>query len=340
MARGGNGLPSIGVVGVGKWGKNHLRNFANLPGCRLDAVCDTDAAILDRVGREHPGVFVTGDFEALLARKDLDAVVIASSAVTHAPLGLQALRSGRDVFVEKPMALSTADAEEMARTAERGKRVLLVGHLLLYHPAVALLKSLVVAGELGDVHYLTSQRVNLGQIRKDENALWSFAPHDISITGDLFEGRPISVSARGGAYIQPGIEDVVFLNVKYPNQRMAHIHVSWLDPHKIRKVTLVGSRKMAVFDDMETTEKVRIYDKGVSPPDFVSYDQTFSLRFGDITAPQLAMVEPLKLECEHFLDCVRERTAPRTGPDSGVEVVRILEAGQRSLEEDGRPVPV
>ena len=331
-------IPSVAVVGVGNWGKNHLRNFAALPGCRLDAVCDRDPKVLERVREAHPDVFVTADFDDVLARKELDAVVIASSAVTHGPLGLQTLKSGRDVFLEKPMCLSSEEGEELLRVAETNKRIIMVGHLLLYHPAVDYLKSLVDSGELGDVFYVYSQRVNLGQIRQDENSLWSFAPHDLSMVGEFVKEAPISVSARGGAYVRDGVEDVVFVNVKYPGQRMAHIHVSWLDPHKIRKITLVGSKKMAVFDDMESSEKVRLYDKGVSNPDFVSYDQNPSLRFGDIVIPNLKMTEPLRLECQHFIDCVRERKRPRTSGEDGLTVVRILEGAQKSLDQDGTPI--
>lgn len=338
MTRGA--VPSIGVVGVGKWGQNHLRNFATLSSCRLGGICDRDPSVLESVRQQYPDVFVTEDFDALLARLDIDAIVIASSAVTHAPLGLQALESGRDVFLEKPMALSTADGEALLRAAEARNRIVMVGHLLLYHPAVEYLKRLVDAGELGELHYIYSERVNLGQIRSDENALWSFAPHDLSVIGLLIPEPPETVSARGGAYVQERIEDVVFLNVKYPSGRMAQVHVSWLDPHKIRKTTLVGSKKMVVFDDMEPAEKIRIYDKGVDPPTFVTYDQAPTLRFGDIVIPQLRMREPLRIECQHFIDCVRERQRPRTDGESGLTVVRILEAGQRSLERGGEPVRV
>lgn len=329
--------PRVGLVGAGQWGQNHLRNFANLAACELIAVCDRDPKVLDKVRKTYPQIFATDDYEQFLARP-LDAVVIASSAVTHAPLGLSALRSGRDVFVEKPMALSAADAEAMVREAERGQRILMVGHLLLYHRAVEYMQRMVQDGTLGDVYYLHCERVNLGQIRRDENALWSFAPHDISVVGALLPEAPVSVSARGGAYIQSGVEDLVFLNVKYPHDRMAHIHVSWLDPHKVRRTTVVGSKKMVVFDDMEQSEKIRIYDKGIDTPDFVSYDQAPTLRFGDIVIPQLQMTEPLRVECQHFIDCVRERKRPRTDGESGLAVVRILEAAQRSLERDGEPV--
>jgi predicted dehydrogenase len=214
----------------------------------------------------------------------------------------------------------------------------MVGHLLLYHPAVEMLERMAAQGELGEVYYLNCQRVNLGQIRRDENALWSLAPHDLSVVGELLTEAPVSVSARGGAYIQAGVEDVVFLNVKYPRDKMAHVHVSWLDAHKIRSVMVVGSKKMAVFDDMESTEKVRIYDKGIDLPDFVPYDQAPTLRFGDIVIPQLRMSEPLRIECQHFVDCVRDRERPRTDGESGLRVVRILEAAQQSLARDGEPV--
>lgn len=333
-------LPSIGIVGIGRWGKNHLRNFATLSSCRLDAVCDRDPKLLQGAKDQYPDVFVTDSFEEMLGRKDLDAVVIASSAVTHAPLGIQALESGRDVFLEKPMALSSEEGTAILAAAEKTNRVVMVGHLLLYHPAVEYLKTLTDEGQLGDLHYIYSQRLNLGSIRQDENSMWSFAPHDISVVGLLFDEEPQSVSARGGAYVQEKIEDVVFLNIRYPSGRVANIHVSWLDPHKIRKTTLVGSKKMAVFDDMEPSEKIRVYDKGVETPDFVSYDQAPALRFGEIAIPQIRMSEPLKIECQHFVDCVRDRKRPRTDGESGLTVVKILEAGQRSLERGGEPVDI
>ena len=214
----------------------------------------------------------------------------------------------------------------------------MVGHLLEYHPAVAMLRTLVQAGELGDIYYLYSQRVNLGIVRRDENALWSLAPHDISVILHLLDQEPDAVSARGECYLQPGIEDVVFANLHFADGKMAQLQLSWLDPHRIRRLTVVGSRKMAVFDDVESAEKVRIYDKAAERPEYDSYGESINLRFGDVVIPRLEMREPLKLECEHFSACVREGKTPLSDGRDGLRVVRVLEAAQASLSQNGAPV--
>jgi predicted dehydrogenase len=213
----------------------------------------------------------------------------------------------------------------------------MVGHLLLYHPAVTYLKELVQSGELGDVFYIYSQRVNLGKIRQDENALWSLAPHDISVILHLFEELPVSVSARGESYLQSGVPDVVFVNMKFPNRRMAQIQVSWLDPHKVRKITVVGSKKMVDFDDTESVEKLRIFDKGVSGVSYDSYGDSITIRFGDIRIPHISMTEPLRAECQHFIDCILQDKRPLSDGADGARVVSILETAQRSMDNDGKP---
>ena len=269
----------------------------------------------------------------------IDAVAIATPAVTHFELAKRAIESGKDVFVEKPMTLTYEHAVELVEAAEAAKRILMVGHLLEYHAAVDKMKELLDAGELGDPYYLYSERLNLGRIRSDENALWSLAPHDISIILYLLGEEPIDVAARGAAYIRPDVEDVAFLSMRFPENRLAQIHVSWLDPHKIRRTTLVGSKRMVVFDDMQASEKIRIYDKGVDPPDWhVEYAESLSLRFGEVTVPVLEMTEPLKFECQHFVDCVANRATPRSDGRDGMRVVRVLDAAQRSLKSGGLPV--
>jgi predicted dehydrogenase len=214
----------------------------------------------------------------------------------------------------------------------------MVGHLLIYHPVVDRLKQMIASGELGRIHYIYTQRVNLGVIRQDENALLSFAPHDLSVILYLLEEKPAVVSAHGESYIQEGIEDVVFLSLRFSDGKMANIHLSWLDPHKLRKITIVGSKKMVVFDDMEVSEKLKIYDKGVGSPSYDTYGEYLSLRFGDITIPNIKMVEPLRTEAEHFIHCIELRAKPKTGGRDGLEVVRILTAAQRSLKEKGFPM--
>ncbi|HIE29277.1 TPA: Gfo/Idh/MocA family oxidoreductase [Candidatus Poribacteria bacterium] len=237
--------------------------------------------------------------------------------------------------------MNLEQASELVEMASRVDRKLMVGHLMEYHPAIEKLKEIIRSGELGELYYLYSQRVNLGKIRKDENALWSFAPHDLSIIMYLLDMEPESVSARGQTYLQDGIEDVAFVNLQFPNKIMAQIQLSWLDPHKIRKTTVVGSKKMAVFDDMEATEMLRIYDKGVtSNGQFAPFGEALSLRFGDINIPHIKMTEPLKLECQHFLDCILNNQTPRSDGRDGLRVVKVLQAAQESLDKNGMPVNI
>jgi len=330
---------AVAVVGTGDWGANLVRNFASLPGARLTALCDSDPERLKRTAARFTGVRALERVEDVAADPEIQAVVVSASAASHHMLARTLLMAGKDVFVEKPLALSVADAEELVRLAATHQRILMVGHLLLYHPAVRYLKDLVQKGELGDPYYVTSQRLNLGKVRRDENALWSFAPHDLSVILYLLGAEPIDVTARGEAFLQPGVEDVVFLHLRFPQGRMAHVHVSWLDPHKIRRFMVVGSRKMAVFDDMEASEKIRIYDKGVDRVgEIVSYSEALTVRSGDITIPRVDLQEPLRLECLHFLECVRERRTPLSDGASGLAVVRVLAAAQASLERGGAPV--
>jgi predicted dehydrogenase len=331
----------IAVVGTGDWGANLVRNFANVKGGRLVLLCDSDAQRLARAGAQAPEARRVADAREVAADADVQAVVIASSAVSHYPLARTMLEAGKDVYVEKPLTLSVEHAEELVRLARERGRILMVGHLLIHHPAVQYLHRLVREGALGDIHYIYTQRVNLGRVRRDENALWSFAPHDISVILHLLGDEPLDVTARGSAFLQEKVEDVAFLNLRFPRGRMANVHVSWLDPHKLRRCTVVGSKQMAVFDDMEASEKLRIYDKGVDRAgEVVAYGDVLSVRSGDILIPKLSLQEPLKLECQHFVECVRERRAPITDGESGLRVVRVLAAAQRSLEQGGAPVAI
>jgi predicted dehydrogenase len=333
-------MVNVGVAGLGAWGWNVARNFGALGDCKLVACCDLDLKRLEAATRTWQGVQPFQDFDEMLRQDKVEAVIVASSAVTHYPLVKKALLADRDVFVEKPFTLSVAEAEELAELAEKKKRILMVGHLLEYHPVVRKLKSMIHSGELGSVYYIYTQRVNLGKIRQDENALWSFAPHDLSQILYLLDMEPTDVSARGQSYIQKGIEDVVFLSLFFENRIMAHIHLSWLDPHKVRKTTVVGSDKMVVFDDVEASEKLRIYHNHAEPVQPKTYGESIQVSFGDILIPRVQMTEPLKLECQHFIDCVKNRVEPLSNSKDGLRVVRILEAAQRSLEQDGVPVRI
>jgi len=335
-------MVNVAMVGTGNWGKNLVRNFSQLRQARLTWCCDQDEARLAALAPQYPDTRFTADLDEVLADPEVQAVGIAASAAAHHPLGLRAMAAGKHVYIEKPLALTAADAAELVAESQRRDLTLMVGHLLLYHPAVAKLKQVVESGELGEIYYIYSQRVNLGIIRSDENALWSLAPHDISVALYLFGDAPVSASARGSCYIQrdTGIEDVVFANLGFPGGRMLNLHISWLDPHKVRRITVVGSKKMAVFDDVESTEKLRIYDKGVDKPTYESYGDSLTLHYGDIHIPHLPMSEPLRLECEHFVECVEERKQPLTDGASGLAVVRALEAAQQSLKQRGAPVAI
>lgn len=329
---------NVAVVGAGAWGKNHIRVFSEIPNVRLKYICDQDPVKLSSMQKTYPLSKGVGTLDSILLDPEVSGVVVASSAISHYSLSKELLLADKDVLVEKPLALTTQEAEEIVEVAERRKRILMVGHLLIYHPVVDRLREMIVSGEIGKVLYIYTQRVNLGVIRQDENALLSFAPHDLSVILYLLEEEPFEVSAHGESYIQKGIEDVVFLSLRFADGRLANIHLSWLDPHKLRKITIVGSKKMVVFDDMEASDKLKIYDKGVVNPSYSTYGEYLSLRFGDITIPNIKMMEPLRAEAEHFIQCIDSRKEPKTGGRDGLKVVKILMAAQESLKKKGFPV--
>jgi predicted dehydrogenase len=327
----------VGVVGAGAWGRNHVRTVAALPEAELAAVCDPDAKVRERTARQYPAALVTADLAALLER--VEAVVIAAPAAAHADLGLRCIEAGKPCLVEKPFALSVAEAERVARRAAERNVPVLAGHLLLFHPAVERLQAMTRSGELGRLLYLYGMRVNLGQVRADENALWSFGPHDVSVALYLLGERPTQVAAQGNSYLQRGVEDVVFLTMRFASGVLAHVHLSWLDPYKERKLTVVGERKMVVFDDMEPREKLRIFDKGVErPPEYRSYGESLTIREGDIFIPRIPNIEPLAAELSHFVRVARGEETPRAPATDGVAVVQVLEAATRSLASGGAPV--
>jgi predicted dehydrogenase len=330
---------NIGIIGLGYWGPNLVRNFSRIKEVNIKYLCDLNQNNLENVSGFAPAALKTQSVDDVLADNEVEAVVIASPAATHHELAMKALNAGKHVFVEKPLALTVEQGKEMVETAEKNGLVLMVGHLMLYHPAVNYLRELVTKGELGEILYLYSQRLNLGKLRKDENVVWSLAPHDISMIFYLKDSKPVEVSCIGGDYLRDGVEDVAFINIKFEDGSLAHIHVSWLDPHKTRKLTIVGSKKMAVFDDMESSEKIKIFDKGVSyASPTAQYGEEISLRFGDIVIPFLKMQEPLFLECSHFIECVRERKKPVSDGRNGLEVLKVLDACNRSLKAAGKPV--
>jgi predicted dehydrogenase len=330
---------TIAQIGAGNWGRALLRSFSSVEGVRVRSVCDIKAEMLQKVSSEHPQVRVTTDYEEILRDDEIEAAVIATPSPEHGRFAVMALDAGKHVFVEKPMAMTVSNAQEIVELATRRLKTVMVGHLLCYHPAYQKVLEIIRSGELGEVYYMYSTRVNLGIYRETENALFSLAPHDISIAFLYLGDKALAISARGNSYLKPGVEDVVFVDIEFENNRMAHLHVSWLDPHKIRKVTVVGSKKMAVVDDMEPSEKVKIYDKGfMTPKEYASYGEALAIRGGSVVSPYIKMVEPLKLECQHFVDCIRSGKAPLTDAKDGLRVVQILEAAQRSLKEGGRKI--
>jgi predicted dehydrogenase len=323
----------LGMIGAGSWGSNWVRTLAGMKEVELRWCCDLNEGALERVRRQYPHVRTTGRPEDLFEDPAVEGLVVATIAPTHYGVARSALEAGKHVLVEKPMTLAAADAAELTELARRRGRVLMVGHLLEYHPAVLYLKNMIETGQIGQVYYLYSQRLNYGTVRHDENAWWSLAPHDISVACRLLGGWPLSVQCRGQNVVQPGIADVVFATLEFPGGRLAHMHVSWLDPHKTRKLTVVGSKRMVVFDDTLASYKVTVYEK-----DFrINRAETaqapwITLQQGDVLIPRLDPTEPLLLEARHYVECIRKGRQPISDGASGALVVSVLEHGQRSLE--------
>jgi len=323
----------VGVVGLGYWGPNLARNLAAIPGCELTWLCDASPQARARIEPSFPGARATGELAELLDDELLDAVVLATPVPTHAELAVAVAQAGKHCFVEKPLATNSADAERAVAAAERAGRILMVGHLLEYHPAVARLKELISSRQLGELYYIYGNRLNLGKLRADENALWSLGAHDVSVVLHLIGEEPVECLAQGACYVRAGVQDVVFCYLRFPSGIVAHLHLSWLDPHKERRITVVGARRMATFDDMLIEGKLTIYDKGFDE-DTRSWGE-YIARSGDIFSPRIPNLEPLRLECEHFIESIRSGTPPRSDGHSGLRVVRVLERLQRALDDAG-----
>ena len=320
----------LAVAGLGYWGPNLARNFAAIPGCELGWLIDPSEAARARVAPLFPGVRLTGELDEALADPGVDAVALATPVPTHAELAARVAQAGKHCFVEKPLATSAADAERAVAAAAHAGRTLMVGHLLEYHPAVEALHGLLDSGELGDLYYVYGNRLNLGKLRADENALWSLGAHDVSVVLALVGEEPVECVAHGRSFVREGVEDVVFCYLRFPSGVVAHLHLSWLDPHKERRLTVVGARRMATFDDMRLEGKLTVYDKGFDA-DVRSWGE-YVARSGDIRSPQIPPTEPLRVECEHFVECLRTGATPRSDGASGLRVVRVLEQLQRSLD--------
>jgi len=335
----------VAHIGCGYWGPNLLRNLMQIEKCKVKIISDIDPGRLKYIQQLYPGTKVTPNCEEIFNDKSINAVVIATPACTHFELAYKAIKSGKHVLVEKPLAMKTSEAITLIDLAKSHKTTLMAGHTFVYNAAVRSLKEYLA--ELGEIYYIYGQRLNLGKIRQDVNVIWNLALHDISILFFLLEEQPLSVSAKGVSYIQKGIEDIAFLTISFENNIVAHLHVSWLDPNKVRRMTFVGSKKMIIYDDISDF-KIQIYDKGidksnikVSLGEFDDFGK-FQLiqRAGDVFIPKIDFVEPLKSECKHFIDCILDGIQPHTDGYSGMQVINLLEAAQQSLEKNGREVEI
>jgi predicted dehydrogenase len=330
----------VGVVGCGYWGPNLIRNLRQSPDCQLKVICDASEQRLRHMQRMHPDVPMTTHFDDLLNDGEIEAVVIATPVRFHYQMAKACLEAGKHVFIEKPIARTAAEAEELVALADRQGLVIMVGHTFLFSPAVRRMKEIVDAGDIGEVQYISAQRLNLGLFQKDINVAWDLAPHDLSIVLHLLHELPVGVSCQGSSHVTRGIEDVTMMYLNFTRNRCAFIHNSWLDPKKVRQMTVVGSQRMIVYDDTEPLEKLKIYDARVEvPPHYDTFAEfTYSYHYGDVYVPHIKQDEPLKLECQHFLDCIRGECAPIAPGQQGLEVVRILEAATNSLRQQGASV--
>jgi predicted dehydrogenase len=330
----------VGVVGCGYWGPNLIRNLRQASDCQLKIICDTSEQRLKHMRKLHQDVATTNQFNDLLQDPELDAIVVATPVRFHYEMAKAALLAGKHVFVEKPLARTVAEGEELVALAQQNGLVLMVGHTFLFSPAVRRMKEIVDSGDIGEIQYISARRLNLGLFQKDINVAWDLAPHDISIILHLLDEQPLAVSCQGSSHVNRSIEDVTMMYLTFKKNRCAFIQNSWLDPKKVRQMTVVGSRRMIVYDDTEPLEKLKIYDARVEVP--AHYDTfaefTYSYHYGDAYVPYIKQDEPLKLECQHFLDCIRGEATPITGGAAGLEVVRILEASSQSLKLQGQAV--
>ncbi len=332
----------IAVVGCGYWGPNFVRNFSQLPDAEVALCCDLSEKRLAHMRKLYPFVKTTNRLDAVLEDPTINAVVIATPVTSHFRIGSACLKAGKHVLIEKPIAPSARDVSKLIALADEHKLILMGGHTFLFNAAVLKVKEYIESGELGDIFYINTTRVNLGIFQEDINVIWDLAPHDVSILNFILGARPRAVAAHGRPYIQEKIEDVAFITLEYPNDVIANVHVSWLDPNKIRRTTIVGSKKMLVYDDVATLEKIRVYDKGVTvQPHYDTFGEfQLAYRFGDIYIPRVDDAEPLKIECQSFLESIRTGKAPRSSGREGLAVVETLEAAQRSLRSGGRVIVV
>jgi predicted dehydrogenase len=335
-------LLTIGVVGCGYWGPNLIRNFIGAKGVVVKTCADISESRLKHMQALYPFIGVTTDYREIVDDSEIGAVVVATPVSSHFEIAKAALDNGKHVFVEKPLTRTIDEGVTLVQLADEKHRTLMVGHTFVFTAAVNKIKDLIESGELGEIYYISTSRVNLGIFQHDINVIWDLAPHDVSIMNFILSSRPESVSAIGDSYIRPGVEDVAFMTMTYPGNRLTNIQVSWLNPSKIRKTTVVGSKKMLVYDDVSSLEKIRIYDKGVTvQPHYDTFGEfQLSYRYGDISIPRLDDAEPLKIECQHFVDCVERGMIPKSSGRDGLDVLLALDAADRSIKENGRQVKI
>ncbi|HXJ61038.1 MAG TPA: Gfo/Idh/MocA family oxidoreductase [Verrucomicrobiae bacterium] len=331
---------TVAVVGCGYWGPNLIRNFRSLPDCRLRTMCDLDQQRLKHLHQLYPEVQASTDYDSVLADPEVNAVAIATAVRFHFPMAKASLLAGKHTFIEKPMAASVAECEELINIAQRHGLVLMVGHTFLYSPAVRKIKEIVRSGDIGEIRYISARRLNLGLYQKDINVAWDLAPHDISIILYVMEQSPIAVNCQGSTHVTPKVEDVTTMWLTFKHNCSAIIQSSWLDPRKVREMTIVGSRRMIVYDDVAQLEKIKVFDMRVeTPPHYDTFaDFHYAYHYGDMYVPYLKQEEPLKIECQHFLDCINRQIPPLSGGRQGLELVRILEASSQSLKQAGAAV--
>ncbi|MDZ7725180.1 MAG: Gfo/Idh/MocA family oxidoreductase [candidate division KSB1 bacterium] len=332
---------NIAVVGLGYWGPNLVRNIYEAKMCSGIYCCDKDPAKTKTIKTKYPEINITNNYKDILNNQDIEAVVIATPVSTHYPLGLEFLNAGKHVFIEKPFAASTEQANELVNTAEKRNKVIMVGHTFEYSPPVLKIKELIDKNELGDIYYISSSRVNLGLHQKDVSVIWDLAPHDFSCLFFWLNEDPIRISAMGKDYVQKGIPDVAFINLEFPSGSFANVQVSWLAPSKLRRTAIIGSEKMLVYDDTQNVEKVKIYDKGVdyvNPESFGEFQ--LSYRTGDIISPRLETFEPLNREMQHFVNCCKTGKTPISDGRDGLRVVKALESAEYSLNHNGESVEI
>lgn len=332
----------MGIIGCGYWGPNLVRDFSEIDNVKIVTCADLSEERLESIKKRFPDIITTKNSMDVINDKSINAVVIATPASSHHKLAKESILAGKNTFIEKPITSTPEEAEELIELSKKMKNVLMVGHTFEYNPAVNRMREYIKKSDLGDVYYITSRRLNLGKIREDINAMWNLAPHDISILIYILEKSPIEVRAWGGSFLQEGIEDVVMMTLTFPGNVIANIHVSWLDPLKVREMVVVGSKKMVVYDDIDNEGKIKVYDKGV---DKIASSQIFGefqikLRAGDCLIPKLPMYEPLKKECEHFVDCIINNKTPMTDGYNGLRVVKVLSAAQESLKNGGKVVKI